>query len=97
MRASDGVMHADRDVTVKVTDADEGGKVELSPPDAQIGVELTATIADSDGGVRQLARSQTSSGHGTGWSQRPRLERRTKLLTADNVIEGETSTVHADR
>ena len=49
--ASDGKNTAMRSVTVKVTDADEGGKVTLSSQDALIGVELTATIADSDGGV----------------------------------------------
>ena len=49
--ASDGENTAMRSVTVKVTDADEGGKVTLSSQDALIGVELTATLADSDGGV----------------------------------------------
>ena len=49
--ASDGVNTATRSVTVKVTDADEAGKVTLSSQDALIGVELTATLADSDGGV----------------------------------------------
>ena len=42
--ASDGVNTATRSVTVKVTDADEGGKVTLSAQDALIGVELTATL-----------------------------------------------------
>ena len=51
VRATDGVMYADRKVTVKVTDSDEEGKVELSSQDALIGVELTATLKDSDGGV----------------------------------------------
>ena len=49
--ASDGVNTATRSVTVKVTDADEGGEVTLSSQDALIGIELTATLADSDGGV----------------------------------------------
>ena len=54
--ASDGVNTDTRSVTVKVTDADEGGKVTLwsqdaLTQDALIGVELTATLADSDGGV----------------------------------------------
>ena len=51
VRASDGVMYADQMVTIKVTDADEMGMVELSSQDALIGVELTATLMDSDGGV----------------------------------------------
>ena len=49
--ASDGENTATRSVTVKVTDADEAGKVTLSAQDALIGVELTATLTDSDGGV----------------------------------------------
>ena len=49
--ASDGENTAMRSVTVKVTDSDEGGKVTLSSQDALIGVELTATLTDSDGGV----------------------------------------------
>ena len=51
VRASDGEMYADRKVTVKVTDSDESGMVDLSAQDALIGVELTATFKDSDGGV----------------------------------------------
>ena len=38
-------------MTVKVTDVDEGGKIALSSQDALIGIELTATLTDSDGGV----------------------------------------------
>ena len=40
-----------RSLTVKVVDTDEMGMVELSSQDALIGVELTATLMDSDGGV----------------------------------------------
>ena len=49
--ASDGELTAMKSVTVKVTDSDEMGMVELSSQDALIGVELTATLTDSDGGV----------------------------------------------
>ena len=49
--ASDGEMTAMRSLTVKVIDTDEEGMVELSSQDALIGVELTATLKDSDGGV----------------------------------------------
>ena len=51
VEASDDVNTATRSVTVKVTDSDESGKVKLSSQDALIGVELTATLTDSDGGV----------------------------------------------
>ena len=50
VRASDGKLSADRMVTIKVTDADEAGEVEV-PQDALIGVELTATLTDSDTGA----------------------------------------------
>ena len=51
VRASDGTMHADRALIIKVIDADEGGKVTVSPADAVVGVELTATLAHMEGGV----------------------------------------------
>ena len=51
VRASDGTLNADRMVTVKVTDVTENGTVTLSSEEALVGVELTATLADSDGGV----------------------------------------------
>ena len=49
--ASDGTLEAMRSVTVKVTDADEAGKVTLSTQDARTGAPITATLTDSDGGV----------------------------------------------
>ena len=49
--ASDGTMEAMRLVTVKVTDADEAGKVALSTQDARTGAPIKATLTDSDGGV----------------------------------------------
>ena len=42
-------------VTIKVTDADEAGEVEV-PQDALIGVELTATLTDSDTGAPDTAQ-----------------------------------------
>ena len=56
VRASDGGLTADRMVTVKVTDADEMGEVELSSQDALIGVELMAELTDSDSGAPDPAR-----------------------------------------
>ena len=49
VRASDGTLNADRMVTVKVINFDEPGKVTMSPEDAVVGVELTATLTDSGG------------------------------------------------
>ena len=45
------MSNTDRMVTIKVTDADEMGEVELSSTDATIGIELTATLTDSDSGA----------------------------------------------
>ena len=90
VRASDGVMYADRMVTVKVTDADEAGSVELSSQDALIGVELTATLTDSDGGVPALGRFTDVTWR---WHKLNAVD--DELDTSDdesnNVIEDETS------
>ena len=52
VRASDGTMNADRALIIKViNDPDEGGKVTVSPEDAVVGVELTASLAHVEGGV----------------------------------------------
>ena len=68
VRASDGTLNADLMVTVKVTnDVAEGGKVTLSSEEALVGVELTATLTDLEGGV-------SASGQITGESGRGQLE-----------------------
>ena len=51
--ASDEVNAAERNATVKVTDSDEDGKIELSSQAPVIGTPVTATLTDSDG---QIAR-----------------------------------------
>ena len=50
VRASDGGLNTDYKVIVKVTNEEEDTKVELSSKDAQVGVELTATLTDPEGG-----------------------------------------------
>ena len=54
--ATAGGKTAERDVTVKVTNAEEAGKVTLSGDGAQprVGSEIKATLADSDGGVENV-------------------------------------------
>ena len=49
--ASDGANAAMRDVTVKVTNIGEDGKIEVMPTQPRVGVELTAELTDSDGVV----------------------------------------------
>ena len=47
--ASDGANSAMRDVTVKVTNMEELGEIEVMPAQPRVGVELTAELTDSDG------------------------------------------------
>ena len=49
VKASDGLLHATRDVLVKVTDEDDGGSITVAPAQPRVGVELTATLMDEDG------------------------------------------------
>ena len=49
--ASDGANPATRDVTVKVTNIEETGEIEVTPAQPRIGTELTAELTDSDGVV----------------------------------------------
>ena len=51
VRASDGTLTADRMMVVKVTNTVENGKVTVTPETALIGVELTASVTDPEGGV----------------------------------------------
>ena len=51
VEASDGSNVGKKDVMVKVTNTDEGGKVTLSGAQPVIGTEITATLADEDGFV----------------------------------------------
>ena len=68
VRASDGTMHADRALIIKViNNPGEGGKVTVSPEDAVVGVELTATLAHMEGGVAasgQIANQMWQWGEG---------------------------------
>ena len=84
VRASDSVLNTDIDLSIKVTDADEAGEVEV-PQDALIGVELTATLTDSDTGAPDPAQfiDQVWQWH--------RLDAATTEVTADNAITGADS------
>ena len=44
-------MTAMREVTIMVTNVEEDGKVSLSAQQPKIGVEVTASVTDIDGGV----------------------------------------------
>ena len=63
---SDGKLKATRPMTVTVTDVAEVGMVTLSSVQPKVAVELTASLEDSDGGVKditwQWARSDAVDG-----------------------------------
>ena len=63
---SDGKLKATRPMTVTVTDVAEDGVVTLSSVQPKVAVELTASLEDSDGGVKditwQWARSDSEGG-----------------------------------
>ena len=90
VRASDGANHKDMQVAVKVTDIDEPGKVKLSSQDAQIGVELTATLSDDDGGVPNVAQITDQK-----WTWHRLASSETAIaVSADNAIAGATSATY---
>ncbi len=66
VEASDGELADTASVTIRVTDADDPGKVTLSPEVARVGVELTAMLMDEDGALvagrqRKWQRSRTGN------------------------------------
>ncbi len=69
VEASDGTLADTASVTIRVTDADDPGKVTLSPEVARVGVELTATLMDEDG-VRNTGTRRTwqRSRNGNTWT-----------------------------
>ena len=54
VEVSDGKLKATRPMTVMVTDVEEGGKVKLSTVAPKEGVELTASLEDSDGDEKDV-------------------------------------------
>ena len=86
VRASDGTMSADRMVVVKVTNVVENGKVALSPEDAVLGIELTATLTDPEGSVS--ASGQIASQK---WTWHNGETTADFTATVDNDIDNATS------
>ena len=87
VRASDGTLNADLMVTVKVANAiypTERGTVTLSSEEALVGVELTATLTDLEGGI-------SASGQITGESW---TWRRGTMGSVDTVIADATSSTY---
>ena len=72
VQASKGSLEDARNVTIKVTNKEETGSLSLSSQQPDVGVEITATLRDPDGGVTgqrwQWARSPDGA---TRWSDIP--------------------------
>ena len=72
VQASKGSLQDSRNVTIKVTNKEETGAISLSTQQPDVGVEITATLSDPDGGVTgerwQWARSPDGT---TRWSDIP--------------------------
>ena len=89
VRASDGTLTADRMMVVKVTNAIEDGKVTVTPETALIGVELTASLTDLEGGV-------AASGQITGerWTWHNSDDDDDFEAGTENAIENATSSTY---
>ncbi len=73
VEASDGELADTADVTIRVTNADDPGKVALSADVARVGEQLTATLMDQDGSRRpSVRRTWQRSGDGaSAWTDIP--------------------------
>ena len=69
IRASDGEGGTDDlNVTITVTNEDERGVVTLSTTTPQVGTEITATLSDEDGRVRNESWQWQRSSNGVSWT-----------------------------
>ena len=64
----DPAIDATLDVTVTVTNVGEVGEITVSPGPARVGVGLTASLSDPDGGVTNLTWQWQISANGASWS-----------------------------
>ena len=81
VNVSDGKLKATRAMTVTVTDLEEDGKITLSSVQPKVAVELTASLEDSDGDVKDVS-----------WQWYNGTIDDTDLTT--NVIDGATSATY---
>ena len=65
-------LAASQSVEVEVTDVDDRGSVSLSPSSPRVGQTVTATLIDTDGGVRDTSWTWTRHG-GIGGQQYPSI------------------------
>ena len=64
----DPAIDATLDITVTVTNVGERGEITVSPGPARVGVTLTASLSDPDGGVTNLTWQWQISDNGASWS-----------------------------
>ena len=55
-------MSGKLDVTIKVLDVDDTGKVSIMVREPQVGVSVTATVTDQDGGILRKTWQWSSAG-----------------------------------
>ena len=70
VRAISGTHTATQDVTVRVDNVDEDGTVTLSPSQAVVRIQLTASLTDPDGGsgdTPPITATETDLTHDAGW------------------------------
>ena len=67
--ASDGPNSDTRTVTITVVNVEEAGTLNLSSQQPRIGIQLTATLDDPDGGVSGRTWSWDQSSDGRTWSE----------------------------
>ena len=92
--ASDGANAAMRDVTVKVTNITELGKLEVMPTQPRVGVELTAELTDSDGVVSGPTWQWYNLEETNACSTIPDMEWEPTAGPDANVIKGATSATY---
>ena len=89
VRASDGGLNTDYKLIVKVINQPELPKVELSSKAAQVGVELTATLTDPEGGNPARLTDQKWTWHNDGGVNTA------EFIPSDaNAISGATSSTY---
>ena len=81
---SPGTSVARLNVTVRVTNVDEPGMVEIDVDQPRVGQQLTPMVEDPDGGVGSVEWKWESSPDGTNWSPIPGATSRIYTPTRDD-------------
>ena len=85
VKARDGFDHDYVDVTVTVTNAEDSGEVTLSPSELNVGVAVTATLNDPDGGESITSWQWARSADGSTWTDISGATSASYTLVADDA------------